>query len=323
MTTTNIPVLVRHDGGVFEAAVAYARNGIPVAPFDPGKGKGKSCWNLVPYEAVTTNVAQLHAWQQQFGPFEALATSPGQFNCVVLDVDSPPQFPKALRPYLDDDAVPFVATRPTTSPKRGHYWFALPAETGEAPTAPTLAGCALAALGNPVFGWGELRCHGGGIVLPPYGDRFVARQGTPPVLPVELIEALHLATHCVQAGAGGGGWAEFRRKHQESTRPHKLAALLRYHETILAGGGNMHDATRKALVTGLEEARIGYVPATDVVAALLHRWRQSGRPASEFRRLVAWAVAAVQDSNVEAIKLRSDRCPGTDSRIHTYEATIN
>lgn len=304
-------MLLLHSGGVFEAAIQYARHGIPVAPFDPRKGKGKSCWNMLAYNDVTTNVAQLHAWRKQFGPFEALATCPGQFDCVVIDVDRPPLFPKVLRPYLDNGEVPFVATRPATSPKRGHYWFALPT---------ALLGNGLRDLGNPVYAWGEIRCHGGGIVLPPYGERYVAREGTPPELPVGLIEALHLDTHEVQAGAGGAGWAEFWRKHRTATRPHKLEALLRYHDAILAGGGNIHDATRKALVTGLEEARIGYVPAKNVVAALRDRWRQAGRNGNESRRLVYWAVATVQASNVEAIKLRSDRCPGTDSRIHTYQA---
>lgn len=38
---------------VFDAACEYAANGIPVAPFDPDKGKGKSCWNLVGYRVLS------------------------------------------------------------------------------------------------------------------------------------------------------------------------------------------------------------------------------------------------------------------------------
>ncbi|WP_369828090.1 bifunctional DNA primase/polymerase, partial [Mycobacterium sp. 852002-51163_SCH5372311] len=79
---------------VFNAAMEYAANGIPVAPFDPSKGKGKSCWNLVGYRDITTSPAVLAQWRERFGPFKALATSPGQFGCVVIDVDRPRSTPR-------------------------------------------------------------------------------------------------------------------------------------------------------------------------------------------------------------------------------------
>lgn len=292
---------------VTSAALSWAAAGVPVAPFDPTKGKGKSCWNLVGYQAVTTNRAQLQTWRNQFGEFAALATSPGQFGCVVLDVDNPPLFPQAWRQYLDDPSVPFVATRPKESARRGHYWFSLPPGSSTSP-AP-----ALASLGNPAFTWGEVRCHGGGIVLPPYGDRTVVRSGTPPVLPGELVSALE--GHVVQAGAGEGqvDLAQFCASHTGNARPHKLPALLKLHSVLLDRGRSPHDAMREALRVGLGEARIGYVPAKEVVAALRDCW-PAQRESGEFGRLVQWAVQVISDSNPDVLQLTSDRCPGTDSR---------
>lgn len=173
-----------------QAALAYARCGVPVVPYNPAQGKGKSCWNLLGYRDVTTDLHRLRVWRARFGPFRALATSPGAFGCLVLDVDAPARFPKAWRELLNDPAVPFVATRPALSLRRGHYWFTVP---------PALA----LTLGNPAFEWGEVRCVGGGVVLPPYGDRAVVRPGAPPVLPDELTAAL--VPYAAKAGAGEEG----------------------------------------------------------------------------------------------------------------------
>lgn len=303
---------------VTSAAFQWAAAGVPVAPFDPTKGKGKSCWNLVSYQAVTTNRAQLQAWRNQFGEFAALATSPGQFGCVVLDVDTPPLFPQAWRQYLDDPSVPHIATRPKASPRRGHYWFSLPPGTTTSPAS------ALARLGNPAFPWGEVRCHGGGIVLPPYGDRTVVRSGIPPVLPDALVGALQ--GHVVQAGAGEGQMdlAQFCDMYRDNRRPHKLPALLKLHAVLLDRGRSPHDAMREALRVGLGEARIGYVPAKEVVAALREQW-PAGREPGEFERLASWAARVASDTDAKALQLTSDRCPGTDSREYSggYQSPIS
>lgn len=285
------------------AAFSWAAAGVPVAPFDPTKGKGKSCWNLVGYQAVTTNRAQLSAWRNQVGEFAALATSPGQFGCVVLDVDTAPLFPKQWRKYLDDPSVPFIATRPTESKRRGHYWFRLPG-------TPASPASALATLGNPAFEWGEVRCHGGGIVLPPYGDRVVVRSGVPPVLPKELAEALE--RHVFQAGAGEVvSVRQFVDRHQDNRRPQKLNGQLGLHQKLLNRGRSPHDAMREALRVGLGEARVGYVPATNVIDALRDCW---DRDPGEFDRLVLWAVGVAERSDPAVLQLVSDRAPGTDSR---------
>lgn len=281
---------------VFDAACEYAAHGIAVAPFDPAKGKGKSCWNLVGYQDVITDAAQLIKWREQFGPFRALATSPGAFGCVVLDVDRPASTPRRLRRLLA--AVPYVNTRPQENCNRGHYWFTLPQGL---------------TLGNPTLAFGEVRCVGGGIVLPPNGDRRVVRAGVVPAVPRELAD--FLASYGGSAGAGrmntGMTLHQFVAKYRDNNRPHKLAALLRMHEVLLSRGRSPHDAMREALRVGFEEARIGYVPARDVVVALQDLW---DRDRGEFTRLVQWAIDVAESQDTKALSAKSDRCSGYDSR---------
>lgn len=285
----------------FLAALEYAAHGIAVAPFDPSKGKGKSCWNLVGHQDVTTNEQLLFRWNRQFGPFQALATSPGQFGAVVLDVDRPRDCPAHLRSLLA--AAPYANTRPEESPNRGHYWFALPEGI---------------IFGNPALPFGELRCLGGGIVLPPYGNRLTVRTGTLPVLPDELIDFLE--PYRVQAGAGEARGStsveQFCAQYQEARRPHKLDALLTLHSGSLDRGRSEHDAMRDALRIGLGEARIGYMPAKAVIDALRERW-PTGRSSREFQSLVQWAVDVAENANTEVLQMVSDRCPGTDTRQYS------
>lgn len=283
---------------VFDAATEYASHGIPVAPFDPARGKGKSCWNLVGYQDVTTSTDVLCEWREQLGPFKALATSPGAFGCVVIDVDRPRATPKHLRKHLA--AAVYVNTRPEESPNRGHYWFALSKGLR---------------LGNPTLPFGEVRCVGGGIVLPPYGNRRIVRAGAPPAVPKEL--ASYLATHVVKAGAGervgssGTTVEQFCASYTGNTRPHKIAAVVKMHAVLLKRGRSPHDAMREALKVGLAEARIGYVPAKAVIRTLRQYW---DRELGEFSRLVQWAIDVAENSSTEQLQLKSDRCPGTDSR---------
>lgn len=286
---------------VFDAACAYAAHGVPVAPFDPDKGKGKSCWNLVGYREITTSPATLAQWRERFGPFKALATSPGAFGAVVIDVDRPRATPEYLRSPLA--AAPYVATRPNESPNRGHYWFRLPNGLR---------------LGNPTLPFGEVRCLGGGVVLPPYGDRRVVRAGELPAVPEQLAE--YLAAHVVQAGAGGGVGGhtitvgQFCARYTGNARPHKINAVVKLHSVLLARGRSPHDAMREALKVGLSEARIGYVPARSVIRTLRDLW---DRDRQEFTRLVHWAIDVAENSNADRVRLQSDRSPGTDSREYS------
>jgi hypothetical protein len=161
--------------------------------------------------------------------------------------------------------------------------------------------------------FGEVRCVGGGIVLPPYGDRHVVRSGVPGALPGEL--ASFLEAHGVQAGAGRAliGVDQFCAKYQDNRRPHKIAALLKLHSVLLDRGRNPHDAMREALRVGLGEARIGYVPAKKVIATLRRQWPRE-RELGEFVRLVDWAASVAENSDADQLRYKSDRCPGTDSR---------
>jgi Bifunctional DNA primase/polymerase, N-terminal len=167
---------------VSRAAMTYVRAGIGIVPMNP-RGH-KSCGNLIGnaaddtdrwYYHVSTDRALINSWRQRFGSFNrlALATSPGAWGGIVLDVDAPDKFPRNWRSLLG--TVPFTQTRPSENVRRGHYWFMLPA--GHPP------------VGNPKHAWGEVRSTGGGIVLAPSptNGRKIVRSGPLPVIPAELL----------------------------------------------------------------------------------------------------------------------------------------
>lgn len=278
------------------AALAYVESGIGVVPFDPTKGNGKQCGNLVGgdglppwYEQVTTDRTQLRAWKAKFGRFQALATSPGAIGCLVIDLDSPELFPKHWRGYLKDQSVPFVNTRPNQHKRRGHYWFTTPEP-----------------LPNRSYLWGELRSVGGGIVLPPYQGRTVVRAGDPPALP----DALHTA---FVAGAVGVGQlvdlAAFLSRHTEQAKPYKLKGVAAIFEREM--NRSRHNAARTALTVGFSEARLGYVSAQKVYDSIRWRWTKGSR---EYNALARWCATVADESDLDVLKAKSDRTAGTDSR---------
>jgi hypothetical protein len=281
------------------AALAYVDAGIPIVPFDPARGNGKECGNLVGggsspwHKLVTTDKAQLHAWKRKFGGFQALATSPGEASCVVIDLDSPEHWPNHWRKYLKDRSVPFVNTRPNQHKRRGHYWF----------TCPT-------PVPNRSYIWGELRSVGGGIVLPPYAGRTVVRAGVPPALPGELHTAF-------VAGAVGVGQLvdlhAFLDRHVTESKAYKLKGIAGIYRRELRY--SRHNAARTALTVGFGEARLGYVAARNVYDVIRSRWTKSNR---EFEKLAQWCATVADESDAEVLKAKSDRTAGTDSR--TYAA---
>lgn len=288
------------------AAFVYADAGIPVVPFDPTRGKHKSCGNLMRgsqpwYRQVTTDKSQLAEWLDQFGRFRALATSPGEVGWLVIDVDKPTKFPIKWRGYLEDQSVPYVNTRPSVHPRYGHYWFSLPDGVE---------------VGNRRYPWGDLRCAGGGIVLPPYhnvetgDDRRIVRCGTPPVLPDELIEAF-----VAEAGVVSGAAIdlnEFFATYAQNAKPYKLKGLISLHDRELAKT-NPHNAMREALKVGFSEAIIGYVPAKTVLTVLAEScW---DRDRYELINLARWCAAWALAQDSQAIRNKSDRPSGMDSRL--------
>lgn len=289
------------------AALAFVEAGVPIVPFDPTRGNGKECGNLVGnprdpadrwYRHVTTDHAQIREWRKRFGRFAALATSPGAFGCVVIDLDHPQFWPAVWRRYLN--AAPFVNTRSAVK-RKGHYWFTAP------PGAP--------AIGNRSFAWGEVRCVGGGVVLPPYrnrdtGDtRTVVRCGPLPALPAEIYAGI--------AGSGvvaadGLDLTEFCERYTANRYPGKLKGLVGLHSHYLAKT-NAHDAMRDVLRIGLSEAVIGFVPASAVLHTLRALWPKE-RSGAEFDRLASWCAAVAEQSDRDETEAMSRRSAGTDSR---------
>lgn len=279
-----------HESDCTQAAYAYVEMGIPIAPFDPTKGKGKSCWNLVgSYDNLAHAKSDVSAMVNAYGEFRAVATSPGAFGALVIDVDVPALVPTQLRGYLKAESVPYVNTRPNIK-RKGHYWFWCPKP-----------------LANRSFEWGELRSVGGGIVLPPYQGRVLVRGGQLPPMPTRLLELL-------EAGAGGVRGSisleDFCAKYTQNNRPHKLRGLVKLHKKLLQTH-SPHVAMLKTARDGMAEARIGYVPAAQVVSVLQNQW---DRPKPELRRILQWCATVADESDLEVLKAKSDRSAGTDSR---------
>ncbi|MDC9004091.1 bifunctional DNA primase/polymerase [Mycobacterium marinum] len=287
---------------VSRAALGYVRAGMPIVPFDPDRGNHKECGNLVGgpnrptwYEQVTTDTDTISRWRQDFGPFTGLATSPGQFGAVVLDVDHPDLLPADWITHLE--MAPLVRTRHGL---RGHYWF---------------TSTQLPAMINRKYVWGEVRTKGGGIVLPPYTNRetghvrTVVRSGAIGALPEQISQVL-------VAGAGGFDvlvdLADFCAHNARETRPYKLKGIRALYAKQLRGGSR-HEAARIALTLGFSEARLGYVPAHKVFDCIRSQWEKSP---SELRRLAAWCATVAQNSDLEVLKDKSDRGPGDDSRMY-------
>jgi hypothetical protein len=285
---------------VAHAALAYVDAGIPVVPFDPRRGNGKECGNLVGgetgkwYQLVTTDKSQLRSWRATFGRFQALATSPGAIDVVVIDLDRPALWPAKWRLHLKDSSVPFVATRPIEDRRRGHYWFRLPDG---------------ATCGNRAFEWGEIRCVGGGLVLPPNGNRIVVRSGVPPILPAEILAVI--------AGAVGSGASvdldDFLTRHVTETKPYKLKGLGTLYERETLRTGSRHHGARIALTVGFGESRLGYVSAQKVYDSVAWRWNKGAR---EFRDLARWCASVAESTDLDELKLKSDRGSKTDSRMY-------
>ncbi|WP_431236714.1 bifunctional DNA primase/polymerase [Mycolicibacterium aichiense] len=287
---------------VLEAAFAYAESGIHVGPFDPSKDKGKSCGNLlgrsdirqllrVPdegkwYDHLTTDGQTLVRWNNLLGGFEAIATSPGRFGAVVVDVDVPALFPPRLREIAKQTA----SVKTSGSARRGHYWFSHPVPVS-----------------NNSYPWGDIRSHGGGLVLPPYplDGRHVQKAGQLLPLPADLNRGMPGVT----AIADLEDWCSKYTDNNLPTKINSLAGLLRYHEAYLPP----HTAMLKTLRTALSEAVAGVMPAQAVLDTLREKWTRSPR---EFNSIARWCAAVAEDCDREAVEAMSRRCSGSDSRIY-------
>lgn len=157
-----------------------------------------------------------------------------------------------------------------------------------------------------------VRCAavGGGIVLPLYGERHILRGGDPPTLAGELLDLV--TTQGVHAVAGRVDVRQFIREYTEHRYPHKLNGLAALYEKV-SGSKSPHDAMRYVLNVGCGEAVIGYVSALSVYKTCLALWGTS-RKRYEYNNLFASCAGYALAQNPDVVKLRSDRCTGTDSR---------
>jgi len=302
------------------AAKAYIDAGIPIVPFNPARGK--VCGNLLGnasddqdnwYHHVSTDRAVIDSWRRKFGPFRqlGLATSPGAFGAIVLDVDKPDDFPRDWRSLLE--TAPFTQTRPDEHLKRGHYWFMLPASHPP--------------VGNPKHPWGEVRSTGGGLVLAPFPNdaRHVVRSGPLPEISAELLSLVAVGRCGSRGSRGTPSVEEFCKRHtgaKYADKPQvgegKLNGQITIHKQKLAAGMNEHDAMVYMLRMGLGEAERGFVSAKAVLDTFRARWNRSDR---EFQDIARWTVAIIEGSSEQAraeFEAMSRRDKRSDSREYAH-----
>jgi hypothetical protein len=310
------------------AALDYAKNGIPIVVFDTTLGNHKECGNLVGnaddpddkwYDHATTDPAVIREWLRDFGPqATGIATSPGKADAVVLDVDKPELVPPLW--WFPLSSGPFQSTD-ANDDRRGHYWYDLP--PGKR-------------FGNQSFPWGDIRCVGGGLILAPtpharavQGGRYEwIRQGETRPLPVNIASALrgtnrhanngqrdtdHQGRGVVQSAANVDVEA-FCDAHQGNDYPHGLPQVHKhFHRLVDTGEKNRHDAMKHVLPWSMCEAAADGYPAREVEKLFRATWLKVIAPdfphhdEAEFDSLLRWAINQAETDDHDKRRLRMAR----------------
>lgn len=291
------------------AAAWYCRHGLHVVPL-VGKNPssyGDDWWTRAisdPLEALVvfsdtrfTNVG----WCQGYGT-------------VAVDVDDPD--------HLCDDVRSVVrrGAANNTRPSRRHRIFA----TSELWSASTAR--------FPCQGWGEVRAHGGQVVIwGPHPDDpaahycYDATQDVPDA-PAELLEWLTPRGDYAEA-ATDEEVDRFLAEHTESANRTALNMVFSWADDQVAEGASLHELTAKRLGPWLmREARAGLYPGQEAHDRLKEWWTQQwtqreGHPADangvrqrtkpakrEFAGIMSWAVAqaaAATDDDIAKVRAKN------------------
>jgi Bifunctional DNA primase/polymerase, N-terminal len=265
------------------AALAYAKAGVCVVPVrpgtkDPGSFLGKG-WQ----HQATRDVDTVCAWWRRW-PNAGIAMHVGASGFLVIDVDYPEHVPDWLWPLLDK-----AIFRPTTSDptsRRGHYFFRLRREQR--------FGNGLGGLRPPKGRkWGEVKCHGGVVILGPSvhpraaeGGRYATGPGgTAPELPDEIADKLNDAPdtetyRLMTPGELDAGAKAFLLLYDNNRDPSALAAIV---DNFDPAPGGRHGSMYDTLCWAMREGKAGCFPAQVAHDELKH----GGRALSADRRVTA------------------------------------
>lgn len=300
-----------------EAALVYAKAGIPVVPIRPGtKNPGSYLGKGWPHRA-TTNADTIRDWWTRW-PDAGIAMHVGGARLLVIDVDAPERVPAWLWPLLEK-AV-FRGTTSDPDSRRGHYLFR------QRSTDHLGNG-----LGRMPKGWGEVRGYGGAIVLGPTAHPRAAEgghyasgpaAGTIPLLPLEIAKRLNqvpgaaeTTRHLTRAELAETTTAFFAKNVIDS-EPYALDPICRRFDRT---EGGRHDSMWETLCWAMREAKAGRFPAQRAADALRCLWREAigaeyrnGDP-YEFDRMLCDAIAVADNYSVDELWDRSHRDERVDN----------
>ncbi|WP_258044089.1 bifunctional DNA primase/polymerase, partial [Mycobacterium kansasii] len=248
------------DADCLTAALAYAAAGWYVLPVRRVAGKaGKHPGGIVGHEwhhKSSSDPQVIAAWYAATD--HGIALHCGRSGAVVFDVDDPDAMPDVLARHLD--TAPHQSSRPDT-PRRGHYVFAMP-------PGQTL-GNGTGRLGGA---WGEIRGANGVIIAAPSwhpegGEYRWAHAGIVPVLPADIAELLPDAASAEDA-VSDAVVAAFLAEHRAASRPEVLRSWVSALSGKIERGESCHMSAVSVVTGAMKEARAGYFPAAEAIAAL-------------------------------------------------------
>lgn len=297
------------DADCLTAALAYAAAGWYVLPVRRVAGKaGKHPGGIVGHEwhhKSSSDPQVIAAWYAATD--HGIALHCGRSGAVVFDVDDPDAMPDVLARHLD--TAPHQSSRPDT-PRRGHYVFAMP-------PGQTL-GNGTGRLGGA---WGEIRGANGVIIAAPSwhpegGEYRWAHAGIVPVLPADIAELLPDAASAEDA-VSDAVVAAFLAEHRAASRPEVLRSWVSALSGKIERGESCHMSAVSVVTGAMKEARAGYFPAAEAIAALKPIFfgavalggstgvRRTGSVAdSEWAGVLAWAVGQALAANLDEVRTR-------------------
>jgi hypothetical protein len=298
---------------VLSAALAYAQAGWYVLPVGQGTKRPLPELGSDWQHKSSRDPEVIAAWLAGTG--HGIALHAGRSGAIVLDVDNIAGL--AACPLLVDTLAAHVkAGSPVqqSGPGRGHYVFTQPPGRS--------LGNSKGRLDGP---WGEIRGRNGVILaaptLHPEGRRYEwLTTGPVPELPAALA-ALLPDTADAQDAATDTEVAAFLAAHTAATKPRNLELTVADLEKRIRAGESRHDTALIKTSLALREAAAGYFPAAEAVRRIGEvftaaaardmtdrRTRTRAEAASEFRGIVAWAVAQATVSPQD----RQSRQPSDD-----------
>ena len=235
-----------------------------------------------------------------------IALHTGKSKAFVMDVDAYKRLVAILRKVLKKSASPFQSTR-SDDPDRGHYIFALPANTKYSNSP--------GALGKE---WGEIRTGNSVIVAYPtthvkadVGGRYKwIVSGDVPILPTDIASKLrkvystHGSIESVRT-LDDEALEQFAISLNAEVAPELLQMRIKDSRLKFATGSR-HNALIQLLLLGFTEARAGLYSATELIdlslkVFLQYKPREEWTTSREFLDAVRWAAAAAQLESEETL----------------------